>query len=1017
MLMLVGFGMWSLPQLNKDEFPQFTIRQGVVAAIYPGATTQEVEQQVTAPLENFLFSYEEIDKEKTYSVTKDGIVYIYAMLNLSVEDKDEVWSKIRDGISLFKTTSLPQGVLQVVVIDDFGATSSVLLAIESDERSPRELEAYSKQICSYLRTIPEMGKLKVMGQQSEEIAVEIDLNMLSRYGIDSKTLFADLALQGFRIVNSSLGKNANFATIQVEVPYLTEYEIGEQVVYTNPIDGSILRLKDIATITRRYPKNTKRVNHYEGDQTSNCVIISMEMLPGNNIVEFGKKVDKALSEVSSVLPPDVKQHRITDQPKVVNKSVMSFLRDVLFSVIVVIMVMLVLFPLKTAIVAGLGVPVCAIITFGLMYLTGIELNTVTLAALIVVLGMIVDDAVIVVDGYTNTLKQGKDPWYAATANTKELFMPMLVATLSISGMFFPMTKIINGPLGEFVQLFPWTIFFALGTSILYATYITPYLATQFIKGKQEKQTFFERMQNKLFVALENIYEKTLRWCFHNPKTLMLCVISLVGLGVFLFTRLNVQLMPKAERNCFAVEIHLREGSSIAETSVISDSIAKVLIADDRVKSVTSFIGQSSPRFHATYSPQLPCKEYAQYIVNTVSEKATEQILKEYTPKYENMFPNAYIRFKQMDYQAVANPIEVYVKADEFEQMEPIAEQIQDYMSQMPELRWVHSNYDQYKEQVKITLKEDEAERLGITQSMLSVYLSSVFSGQQLTTVWEKDYAIPVMLYAADTDSIDYSSLGDLLVPTITPGVWVTLSQVADISPSWHHAEIGRRNSVRTITIGADLNEGISQPQAQKVIEKWIRHNLADLPQGVRIEYGGLNVANKETMPQIILSVIAALLVMFFVLLYHFEKISLSLLTLSASILCIFGAFLGLYIFGLDFSITAVLGVVSLIGIIVRNAIMMYEYAEQLRKQNDITVRQAAFDAGIRRMRPVFLTSATTALGVIPMIVAHTSLWMPMGVVICFGTIFTLPLAITALPVMYWLAYKHEDKQLLPTIAQ
>lgn len=961
-------------------------------------------------MENFLFSYEKIDKRKTFSVTKDGIVYIYATLDKSVKNADQVWAKVRAGLNLLKATSLPSGVLQIVVADDFGATSSLLLAIESAGHSPRELEEYSKQICATLRTIPEMGKLKVLGKKTEEIAVEIDLNQLSRYGVDHKSLLADLALQGFRTVSGTMGKKGNFASMQVEIPYRTEYEIGEQVVYTNPLDGSTLRLKDIATITRRYPKDTKVVDYYAGDEKANCVLISIEMQPGHNIVEFGEKVDRALEEVSHRLPPDVKQHRITDMPKVVDQSVHSFMRDILFSVAVVIGVMLLLFPLKTALVAGLGVPVCAIITFGVMYLTGIELNTVTLAALIVVLGMIVDNSVIVVDGYTNMLERGYSRWYSAAVSTKEQFIAMLIATLSISGMFFPMIKIITGVLGEFVQLCPLAVFIALGISIFYAVYVTPYLATVFIKRQTGKPSFMERLQDGIFSGLQRIYEASLRLCFRHPWLTILTALGFVGLGGFLFTKLNVQLMPKAERDCFVVEIHLKEGSSIAETAEVCDSLAHILIADERVTNITSFVGQASPRFHASFVPQMGGDNFAQFIVNTVSNDATVEILHDYTTRYENHFKNAYIHFKQMDYQAVYNPVEIYVKGDDFSVLEPIADSLKNYMATMPELHWVHTDYEQCRQQVRIRLKEDEAERLGISQTMLSLYLSQAFGGQTLTTIWEGDYGVPVILYSANIDSLDYNALGDMLVPVAAPSVWVTLAQVADLEPAYHHANIGRRNSIRTISVCADLGEGEPYGKAQQKIDRWVKTHLADLPEGVTIENGGLGTGNSETVPEMALFVAAALLVMFVVLLYHFGKISLSVLTLASSILCLFGSIFGLYLFRLDFSITAVLGVVSLIGIIVRNAIMMYEYAEQLRREQHLSVRQAAFDSGVRRMRPVFLTSATTALGVIPMIVAHTSLWMPMGVVICFGTIFTLPLALTVLPVAYWKVFNHQDKK-------
>lgn len=317
---------------------------------------------------------------------------------------------------------------------------------------------------------------------------------------------------------------------------------------------------------------------------------------------------------------------------------------------------------------------------------------------------------------------------------------------------------------------------------------------------------------------------------------------------------------------------------------------------------------------------------------------------------------------------------------------------------------MHSDYDQFAEQTRITLREDEATRLGITETTLSLYLGSLTNGTKMTTVWEGDYGVPVLLYTDGAKHMSVDELEDLMIPTAYPTIWVPLRQVATLTPEWHRASIERRNSVRTITVGCDLRGTTSQVAAEKKVKAWMRDHL-ELPEGVEVSYGGLSAINGEMIPQIMWSVVAALLVMFVLLLYHFGKISLALLTLSSAALCVFGAFVGLYMFGLDISITAVLGIVSLIGVIVRNAIMMYEYAEDLRHKAGYTVREAAYEAGLRRMRPIFLTTATTALGVLPMIIAHTSLWMPMGVVICFGSLLTLPLTLTVLPITYWKMYK------------
>ncbi len=999
---LMAFGIWSLPQMNKDEFPQFTIRQGLVVAVYPGATAEEVEQQVAIPLEDYINAFEDVDKDLTYSVSEDGMAYVYVMLRMAVSDNQVAWNKIRAGLPLLQKTQLPAGVLQTVLVDDFGNTSSLLIAVESDQRSPRELEQYAKQVCSHLRTIPEMGKLRIMGQQTEEIAVTIDTERLSRYSINPYVLQSQLAMQGLRTAG---GESDAGGALQVVIPYQSEYELQEQIVWSDPVTGSVIRLKDIATIERRY-QAPKQYVEFDG---ASCLILNMEMVPGHNIVAFGKEVDKHLAQAAALIPPDIKFHRITDQPKVVNDSVLSFLRDIVISILVVIAVMLMLFPLRTALVAATGLPVCTAICIGLMYVTGIELNTVTLAALIFVLGMIVDDSVIVIDGYTNYLDRRHSRWYAANVSTSLLFVPMSLATMAICGMFFPMTRIIKGPLGEFVQLFPWAVLFALVASIFYATWVTPYLSFRFICiRKSDEMNLVERIQTKFFTWLQNTYKRGLTACFNHPLIAWILLGGATLLGVVLLFQCNLQLLPKAEREFFAVEIHLRDGATLEESAAVADSLARMLRADERVESVTAFIGQSSPRFHATYTPQTPATNYAQLVVNTKSSKATAQVLKDYGTRYDNYFPNAYARFKQLDYQSCKNPLEVRVKGEDWHMMAPITDSIYRFMVTQPELLWVHCDYNNIAPSTRLVLKADEATRLGITQTMLSLYLREATQGATITTLYEGSYAVPVVVYTAGANTLNADELGAIQVPTAIPGVWVPLRQVASIEPDWHHTTLERRNAVRTMTVGADLKGATSQVDAERKVKKWVESHLTELPEGVEIAYGGLTEINNLIVPQILWSIVAALAVMLVLLLYHFGKIGLALLTLSSAILCLFGSMLGLWIFGLDISITAVLGVVSLIGIIVRNAIMMYEHAEAARKHKHLTYREAAYQAGLRRMRPVFLTSATTALGVLPMIIAATSLWMPMGVVICFGTLFTLPLTVTVLPVVYWKAYARYD---------
>ncbi len=1004
---LMLFGIWALPQMSKDEFPQFTIRQAVVAAIYPGATAEEVEQQVTVPLEAFINSYEEVNRQMTYSTTEDGVVYCYVMLRNSITSKDQTWAKMRAGLNLLKKTKLPAGVADVVLIDDFGNTASILLSVESNQRSVTELQPYAERLTRQLSEIDAMGKLKILGSQREQIVVTLDLQRMASYGLTPSALQAQLLLQGLRTVG---GQDESAGELRVDIPYSSEYEIARQIIRTDPLTGAVLRLQDVATVERRLPKPEQFVMCYNTPQHSTLnsqptspsekgsgdvsqlstlntqlstfntpgglsgeagLIISMEMEPGNNIVAFGESVQQVLDEAALQFPPDIRLHRVTDQPKVVDDSVRSFLRDILISILVVIAVMLLLFPLRTALVACTGVPVCIAICIGLMYLTGIELNTVTLAALIFVLGMIVDDSVIVIDGYTNLLDQGWSRWYSATVSTRQLFVPMSLATCAIAGMFFPMTKIITGPLGEFVQLFPFAVLFALGASIFYAAWMTPYLSTQFIRRRGESTTRFEKGQELFFTWLQRSYDRLLSFCFRRRWFTYGLLIAALGSGVFFLTRLHLQLLPKAEREMFAVEIHLAQGATVDQTAALADSLARMLVADSRVLTVTSFVGHSSPRFHATYTPAMPAPNYAQFVVGTADYQATAELLRELGPRYEHWFPNAYVRFKQLDYQVVKNPLEVrlayapFVEAGEHEAMMQLyIDSIRAYMASRPELVWVHSDYDDIASQSRIVLKADEASRLGVTQASLSLYLASVTRGVTITNIYEHGNTSPTPvvlrsnLNSPHSTSLPFergaggvslnsqpSTLNSLSIPTAT-GTWVPLRQVADIVPAWHHASIEHRNGVPTITIGADLVGATSQVAAERTVSRWLDGFRQRHPtDALLIRFGGLSEINGMIVPQILWSVVAALLVMFVLLLYHFGRIRLAMLALSSAALCLFGAMLGLWLFRLDISITAVLGTVSLIGIIVRNAIMMYEYAEELRHTRGLSVSEAAYEAG------------------------------------------------------------------------
>ena len=1005
---LVALGIIGLSYMNKDEFPSFELKNGLIVGVYPGADAAEVEDQLTRPLEDALFSFSEINRENTKSYSKDGLCYIYTDLTTPATTKNEVWSKIKLKLDATKQT-LPPGVLAVAVMDDFSAVSSLLIALESTDKGYSEMKEYAENLSTLLRRIPDMANVRIIGARDEEIAVHADMDRLSAYGISPAALMLDYTSSGMQVASGDFDTDYASSHIHVTNTVASEKEIAERIIYSDP-SGNIVRLKDVATVERRYKEPSSTVD-YNGNT---AIILSVEMRLDNDIVAFGREVDKILDEFEKGLPDSVTVSKITDQPKVVGMSVISFLRDLVISMLVVILVMLMLFPIKSALIASSGVPVCTAVALAVMFIAGIDLNTVSLAALIVVLGMIVDDSIITMDGYMDKLGRGMSRIDAASSSMKELLFPMFTATMAISLMAFPAKGLISGYLGDFVTTFPWVIAIALCASLAYAMFVVPSLEVRFIQSaRSESKGWFAKGQAHFFNAMQKGYEKMESACFRHPRLTIASGLLAIGLGVLMFTQINIQMMPKAARESFVVEIYLESGSGLDRTTAVSDSLQHILLKDKRIKSVTAFVGNSSPRFHATYAPQTPSADFAQFIVNTTSIKATEELLLDYGEKYQHYFPDATIRFKQMDYQAVSAPVEVTVKGGDFHTLQPVADSIRHFLYSMDDkLQWIHSDCDGIASFVKIEPDPDEAARLGVNRSLLSMSLAGTCNGLQVGSVWEGEARIPVTLYNTGTGkTMDYDAIGNQMIPTRMPGVSVPLRQVADIVPDWGPDTRARISGEAAITVGADLKFGHSQPEVMKDIKRYIKDEIIPvLPEGVEVSYGGLSSMNNEVAPEIATTFLCAVAILFFFLLIHFKKVSIATLTMVLSTLCFFGAFLGLWIFNLDFGLTSVLGLISLMGIIVRNGILMFEYAEYLRFEKGWNVKEASVEAGKRRMRPIFLTSCTTALGVLPMIISGDALWMPMGVVICFGTMLSIVLIVLIMPVSYWQVFKNGDKR-------
>lgn len=1005
--MLVAFGIFALGKMNKNEFPDFTVRQGVVVAVYPGATVGEIEEQVTKELENYIFTYKEVKKEKTKSYTRNGLSIIQVELNDDIDGavKENFWSRFKLGVQQFKT-HLPKGVLAVQVQDDFGDASALLITMESEEKTYRELDGYMNNLKERLRQIESVGRLNVYGDQKEQISVYVDTQKLSQFGIAQSLVTTTLMSKGFT-TTAGMQSTANYeAPIHVEHSINVVGDVEQMIVYASP-DGNVVRVKDVATVKREYPAPSKFVTN----NGKKCLVLSVEMKKGRNITAMGDAIQTELKDFQQTLPEEVSMFTITNQSEVVATSVMSFLKELLIAILAVVVVVLLLMPMRVALVAASTIPISIFISLGLFYAFGIELNTVTLAALIVTLGMIVDNSIVIIDSYMELLAEGLSRWEASVKSATQYFKSILSATLAISITFFPFLITMTGMFHDFLLLFPWGITIVLGVSLLVAELITPLLQFFFIKEPIKERLNKDGKPRFSFLNLmQRYYDRLIDLCFRHPHAVMAMAVVSVLAGAGMMAVLPRKMMPTAERNQLAVEIYLPTGASLQQTTAIADSIERLLRKDERVVSIASFKGTASPRFQTTYAPQFGGKNYAQFIVNTHNNEATLGVLKDYRMKYAEAFPGAYVRFKQLSYSSENNPVELRLSGEDWTLLKRTADSITTQLRKNENLMLVRNNVNEPLLTTRVKLDEQRANRLRVSNTWVELTMATRYNngGIPVTTIWEGDYGIPVALKSSKSNYATVKDIADEPIPVAGGLKTVPLRQIATVTPRWDDGQICHRNGKRTITVMADAADGVNVMKLTKSLQKEIE--AEKLPRGIHIEWGGEFESSNEAQPQIVGGLMISVVIIFFLMLLHFRRIGTAIVLVVSLSLVLFGTAIGVLIPGSAFSLTCYLGIVSLMGILVRNAIIMYDYAEELRTHEQLSAREAIHLSAKRRMRPIFLTSAAASMGVVPMMVGGSGLWAPMGNVIFFGTLTTMFFILTAMPISYWMLMSGTTKK-------
>jgi len=1002
-LLIFAIGIYSLLTMPRRSSPEITIRQALVIAFYPGATAAQVQDQLTKPLEDQLFTYKEVDKSQTYSTTTDGLVTITVTLEDGVASPDLFWERLGQGLFQLKEISLPQGVIGPIVDSNFGDVVSLLIAVETKDRSYSDLKDYIETIENKLRRIPAVSNISHLGYQSDEINVLFNSERLAQYGLSMIQVVEALKTQNAITYSGYIETDNSKVKMHTSGLYSDIESIENQIIKVIE-DGTILKIKDIARVERQLvdPTQLIRIN---GDE-SKAMLVSLQMQAGYNIVGFGKEVDMALDEVKKLLPPDLQLTIINNQPTVVKSAVNDFMREFLIAVGAVIIVIMLLLPIRVALIAAFSIPVSIGMTFAFLNLFGYELQQVSLASLIVVLGMVVDNAVVVIDNYMDKLDEGLSRFEAAWKSASEFSVSLFSSTLAIVLAFLPLVFMLSGATGQFLITLPVTVAISMTCSLIVAFFMTPFLAYLFIKkGMKEKGESAGKKKFNVLDIIQFVFNKGIGLAMnHKLVTVLLGVLLIVG-GALLFEIPKQQFFPDAQRNQFVIQVFEPLGTKFSVTDTDVKKIEEILVQDTNISSFASFIGTSAPRVYYSFAPIFPEESYAMILVNTTDTKTTEILAPSYLDKLKDFLPNARVDVMQFA-QGVptTSPVEVRLFGDDINELNVIGDTIQAIFREADGSRLIRQDFaDNYI--LDINVDELTANRLGYSTEVIADMLGAGFHGAPISTLWEGDDPVKIIFRLEKDQRDDFNDVGNTYIGNPFFPKYVPLRQFADVNPMWQTGKITRRNGIPTLTTGCKPETGYLSSEVLANVQTAV--NNIPLKPGYTLEWGGDIKNQNTTFGQMIIALIISVVSIFIILLFQFKDTARPLIIMASIPLTLFGAVLGLIVTGNVFSFTAFVGLIALVGIVIRNALIIVDFSDSLVKEGKVSFSEAAKESAMRRLRPIFLTTMAAAIGVVPMIVMKDPLWAPLASVFAFGIVVSMILTLLVIPALYGLIIREK----------
>ena len=1001
--MLAGLiaGISSFIKLGRAEDPVFTIRTMLVRAIWPGATLPDMLDQVTERIERKLQEVSRVDVVRSSTRGGDTTIFIDLVGSVTSREIPAIWQEIRNKVGDIRHT-LPQGVIGPFFNDDFGDTFGFIYGFTADGFTHRELRDYVEDIRSKLLTLPDVSKIEILGAQDEEITIEFRHDRVAALGIDYPALFSAIAAQNIVSPSGVIRTGTENVRLQVSGQFETEADIAEVSIN---VGDRVIRLGDIADVIRGYSDPPTPLFRVNGQP---AIGLAISMQDAGDILALGKNIKGMMSKVTGDLPAGIEPILVSDQAVTVDDAIGEFTASLWQAIAIILGISMLMLGARPGAVVAVSIPLTLAIVMVIMDVLNIDLHRISLGALIIALCLLVDDAMTTVDAMLRRLDSGDDAAAAASYAYSNLAAPMLIGTLVTIAGFVPI-GFAQSSAGEYTFSIFAVVGIALLVSWLVAVLFAPVVGAAILRpsGKSAQEA------DSGFVL--RMYRRVLDWALAWRWLTMVGVIALFGFSIWGLRFVPQQFFPASDRTELLVDLTLQQNASLRASDDVAKKLDEVLAKDPDVRHWSSYIGRGAIRFYLPLNVQLPNDFFAQQVI-VAKDLAGRQRLQEKLEKLlAEEFPSLVTRVYPLELgPAVGWPVQYRIVGPDVDRLRDLSTGLADVVAAHPQTRKVSFDWNEPSRSLRIRIDQDEARRIGYSSESLSAVLNTAISGTRVTRLRDGIYLIDVVARARQEDRVALDNLQTLQVP-LRNGRTVALSQFATFEAEQEQPIVWRRGRIPTLTVQADVAEGALAEGIVSELAPQIAKFNAGLPAGYRVELGGVAEESESSRASVIAVVplmIILMLTLLMLQLQSFQSLGMVALVMPLGLI---GVVAALFAVQKPLGFVAVLGVLALLGMIAKNAVILLTQIEDERR-NGASVKDATVNAALSRFRPLMLTALSTVLGLAP--IAPTVFWGPMAFAVMGGLLVATVLTLIFLPVLYvtWFSWRGVDKNSLKPAA-